>query len=130
MIRNEYDDDRQYRDFREILWSPRSLWILGPVTGMFILYNAVQFGWLPSPMLQAMERNTAALSTVAKLTADAQKTLADAQNSIAKSSESREARLDSLAKSLETIGKGLRKVCRQNAKIMKSSDYNEQCDDL
>ena len=135
MIRNDYGRDengerREQERFHELLWSPRSLWVLGPVTGMFILYNAVQFGWLPSPMLQAMEKNTKALSQVAELTAQAQKTLADAQKSIAESAQTREARLESLAKSLETIGKGLRKVCRQNAKMMRSPEYNEQCDEL
>jgi len=33
------------------------VWTLGPVTIGFFLFTAVLFGWLPSPMLRAIESN-------------------------------------------------------------------------
>jgi hypothetical protein len=104
---------------------------LGPVTVGFFLLLFVNVGWLPSPVLTALEkldrnareaqaRMQDSIKEGQQVIAETQKVLANVQVAISNQAAVRDARQDVLAK-------GIRQICRNTAK---NQQANEKCDEL
>lgn len=113
------------------------MWAVGPTTGAFAILLATFFGWLPSPMLTTLQsidnqalRTQQILAAVQQSMAQAQGTMAQAQETIAKSAAARDARMESLQVRMEGVTRGSRLNCRLLAKLAKSPEANEKCDEM
>lgn len=118
-------------------WWWNNMWAVGPTTAAFALLLATFFGWLPSPMLSTLQsidsqalKTQQILASVQQAMAQAQGTMAQAQETIAKSAAARDSRMESLQLKLEGVSRGNRFQCRLLAKLIKSQDANEKCDEL
>lgn len=89
------------------------IWTLGPVTVAFFLFIFVQFGWLPSPMLTAVNDHLTILERN-------QTIMTDIRNTVVKHTQQDE------EQRRETL-KALRQICRNTAK---SDAQRERCDDM
>ena len=118
-------------------WWWNNMWAVGPTTAAFGLLLATFFGWLPSPMLTTLQSiDTQALKTqqilaaVQNTVAQAQATMAQAQETIAKSAAARDARMEAIQIKMDSMTRGNRFNCRILAKLLKSPDANERCDEM
>lgn len=118
-------------------WWWNNMWAVGPTTGAFAILLATFFGWLPSPMLTTLQsidsqalRTQQILAAVQQSMAQAQATMAQAQETIAKSAAARDARMESLQLRIESMTRGGRLNCRLLAKLIRSPDVNEKCDEM
>lgn len=91
----------------------KAFWTLGPVTAGFLAMMAVFFGWLPSPMLTALQDTKTLLTTQQSILLNIDKQFTH--------------HILEAERQQRMLLKGLQRLCRNTAR---TQQHNDGCDNL